>query len=195
MSRNIANHLIWNYGRIVNCKNINGLASVRFVYTNSNLLWGQSTGVTPNYRGFSTRESDTPTPSTISIMPKINALLNDTKKLTPASTNLINNGKSLFRRQWEAFFNWYDEISHTNEVRTAHKQVEELQDKLNQAQQLRRDVSKELNDIRYELQMCYADQANCQKSDPRFLELIRREIEVSENLSEANWNESFCTSE
>lgn len=180
MSRNIANQLIWNYGfgRMASCRRINGLAGARVFNSNYNMSRGQSTSVSIIYRKFSTRESDTTTSA--SILPKINALLNDTKKLTPVSTNIINNSKSLFRRQWEAFFNWYDEISHTNEVRIAHKQVEELQDKLNQAQQLRRDVSKELNDIRYELQMCYADQANCQKGDPRYLELIRREIEASD---------------
>lgn len=109
-------------------------------------------------------------------IPKISAILNEAKKLS-AETN-ITHGKSLIRRQWDAFWNWYDEVSHTNEVRQAHKRVEELQEKLNEAQELRRDVSKELSDIRYELQMCFADQVNCQKGDPRYLELIRREIEV-----------------
>lgn len=104
--------------------------------------------------------------------------MNETKKFGPASRTAIDSGKSLFRRQWDAFFNWYDEVSHTNEVREAHRQVEELQEKLNQAQNLRRDVSKELNNIRYDLQTCFADQANCQKGDPRYLELVRREIEV-----------------
>lgn len=117
--------------------------------------------------------------SSSSMLPKINDLLHETKKLAPASKTMIDSGKSLLRRQWDAFFNWYDEVSHTNEVRDAHRQVDELQDKLNRAQNLRRDVSKELNGIRYELQMCFADQANCHKGDPRYLELVRREIEVS----------------
>lgn len=181
MSKNVANRLVlWQYGfgRMVNYRRINGFAGARILNMNHHHLLsaGKSASVLINCHDFSTRSSDSP--AAPSILPKINALLNDTKKFKPVSTNIISSGKSLFRRQWDAFFNWYDEISHTNEVREAHKQVEELQDRLNQAQHLRRDVSKELNDIRYELQTCYADQANCQKGDPRYLELIRREIEV-----------------
>lgn len=161
------------------------------------MQWGQRTSVSllNTHRKFSSEKpaapvlpSSTPlndTESQSQVLSKIKALLKDCNKFAPASKSMITNGKSLFRRQSDAFFNWYDEISHTNEVREAHKQVEELQDKLNQAQNLRRDVSKELNDIRYELQVCFADQANCPKGDPRYLELIRREIEVRAFLSEA----------
>lgn len=117
--------------------------------------------------------------SVVSTVPKIRELVRQTKQLSMKTTEHIGiKGKSLIAQQWNAFWNWYDEFSHTNEVRMAHKQIEELQEKLNEAQQLRRDVSKELHDIRYELQMCFADQINCQKGDPRYLELIRREIEV-----------------
>ncbi|XP_055312824.1 mitochondrial potassium channel-like [Sitodiplosis mosellana] len=188
MSKNVANQLVCKYGfgRMVNCRRVNGLADTRILNTNyHHLIWGgQSTSFLVNYRDFSTRQPLSS--ATSSVLPKINALLNDTKRFTPVSTNIISGGKSLFRRQWDAFFNWYDEISHTNEVREAHKQVEELQDKLSQAQNLRRDVSKELSDIRYELQTCYADQANCPKGDPRFLELIRREIEISNKEKQKN---------
>lgn len=181
MSRNVANQLMLKYGfgQMASCRTINRLVSAQILNTNYNLLCGQSVSVLVNYRDFSTRQPAPDTSESSTILPKINALLIDTKKLTPVSTNLYTNGKSLFRRQWEAFFNWYDEISHTNEVRNAHKQVEELQEKLSQAQELRRDVSKELSNIRHDLQVCYADQANCSKGDPRYLELIRKEIEVS----------------
>lgn len=190
MFRNIGNQLVWNYGRLAICNRM--ATSTRLISTKNIVLRGYGTTDSINARHFCTKQTDPSLQisSPTSIMPKITALLNETKQFTPVSTNIIGNGKSLFRRQWEAFFNWYDEISHTNEVRLAHKQVEELQDKLNQAQQLRRDVSKELNDIRYELQMCYADQANCQKGDPRFLELIRREIQVRD-ISNENWHQQF----
>lgn len=172
MSRNLSNRLIGNYGHI------------RLVY--GQMYGGQRyNSLNSNYilqnREYSIRNSslDSSSSAASPMLPKINALLNETKKLAPASKIVIDSGRSLFRRQWDAFFNWYDEVSHTNEVRDAHRQVEELQEKLNEAQNLRRDVSKELNGIRYELQMCYADQANCQKGDPRYLELVRREIEVT----------------
>lgn len=200
MSRNVTCRLIWNYGygRIVNYRKVNTFPFKCILNGNQWVLCSQTAGCSIISRKYSTSQSssDGITPSksikapattltgTTLILPKINTLLNETNKLAADTLNnskIIHNGRSLFRRQWDAFFNWYDEISHTNEVREAHKQVENLQDKLSQAQQLRRDVSKELNDIRYELQVCYADQANCQKGDPRYLELIRREIEVSKS--------------
>lgn len=186
MSRNITNRLIGNYGhfRIGFEYRINIQNSLN---PNCTAKWNQRAPCLTSAicREYSIRNStwnSTPSSASTSMSPKINDLLYETKKLEPASRVVLDSGKSLFRRQWDAFFNWYDEVSHTNEVRDAHRQVEELQEKLNQAQNLRRDVSKELNDIRYELQMCYADQANCQKGDPRYLELVRREIEVSYNV-------------
>lgn len=94
------------------------------------------------------------------------------------SQKLLTNGRTLVQHNWDAFSGWYDKFSHTNEVRDAHKHVEALQDKLNEAQQLRREASKDLTDVRYRLQMCYADLANCQKGDPKYLEIIRKEFEV-----------------
>lgn len=183
MLRNIANRSKWNYGAVgavVNYRKYR-LGNANIFALNHCLLSEQRSWILNDRRNYSTRQPPVETSTASStILPKINALISDSNKLAPVSRNIINNSKSLFRRQWEAFFNWYDEISHTNEVREAHKQVEDLQDKLNQAQELRRDVSKQLNDIRYELQTCFADQANCPKGDPRYLELIRREIEVSE---------------
>lgn len=190
MSRNVSNRLIGNYGhiRIVFGQMIGHRYNIQnSLNSNCILQWNRRASYPcislSICREYSIRNSsmDSPTSSTSStpILPKINDLLNETKKLAPASKLVLDSGKSLFRRQWDVFFNWYDEVSHTNEVREAHRQVDDLQDKLSQAQNLRRDVCKELNDIRYELQVCFADQANCQKGDPRYLELVRREIEVS----------------
>lgn len=188
MSRNVTNQLIWisRFGRTVNYRSVHRLPIARISNANQNLFWSQNVAFSMITRDYSTQQSPsdtsarTNTTATSTILPKINTLLSETKLAANQlkSNRIITGGRSLFRRQWDAFFNWYDEISHTNEVREAHKQVESLQDKLSQAQQLRRDVSKELSDIRYELQVCYADQANCAKGDPRYLELIRREIEV-----------------
>lgn len=117
-------------------------------------------------------------------LPDVNQLLSTISHISHTNTlqpaiRIVKSGKSIFDRKWNSFWVWYDEVSHTNEVRDAHKHVEELQEKLNQVQQLRREVSKELNDIRYKLQLCYADLANCQKGEPRYLELIRKEYEVN----------------
>lgn len=183
MSRHLTSRLIGNYGQlrfIIGRSQING-----FDAQSSNIICSlgcvQRVSASLICRDFSIRQTssnDTPSTTPSPVLPKIQALLSEANKFNQVPKDIINNGRSLLRRQWDAFFNWYDEVSHTNEVRLAHKQVEELQDKLSQAQQMRRDVSKELNDIRHELQTCFADQANCQKNDPRYLELIRREIEV-----------------
>lgn len=172
MSKSATNRLIGSNGliRVVVCRNVRNL--------NSNSILRCSTRQSPSANVSTNISASTNTPT--SMTSKINVLLNEMHRSASSSRMmLIDNGKSLLRRQRDAFIAWYDEISHTNEIREAHKQVEHLQDKLNQAQQLRRDVSKDLNDIRYKLQMCYADQVNCHKGDPRYLELIRREIEVS----------------
>lgn len=210
MSRSVTNRLIWSYGigRMVNYRQVHRLHNTHISNVHSNQFWCQNVAISVINRSYSIQQSssDTPTPvspaTTSNILPKINALLSETKVAAKKlkSNKIINNGRSLFRRQWDAFFNWYDEISHTNEVREAHKQVEDLQEKLSEAQHLRRDVSKELNDIRYDLQTCFADQANCPKNDARYLELIRREIEVIKvfffllfrYLSSIDFNKQCC---
>lgn len=205
MSRSVTNRLIYGFGRFIHYRK--GHRFHNAYLSHANQFWCEIPAFSVINRSYSIQQSSTNTPTTSStpsnvnttsnILPKINALLSETKVAATKlkSNRIINNSRSLFRRKWDAFFNWYDEISHTNEVREAHKQVEDLQEKLNEAQHLRRDVSKALNDIRYELQMCYADQANCQKNDPRYLELIRREIEVNfwiwiiESFFENNWKQ------
>lgn len=188
MSRNATARLVGNYGYVrfgfghmVYRLSVQNSLNTNYVVQSNHRVFGIPSTVCREYSIRNSTMDTSPSTTTSPMLPKINALLNETKKLAPASKNVMDSGKSLLRRQWDAFFTWYDEVSHTNEVRDAHKQVEESQDKLNQAQNLRRDVSKELNNIRYELQMCFADQANCQKGDPRYLELVRREIEVKAN--------------
>lgn len=191
MSRFILCHLKGT-NLLINYRTINGF-DVRFLDAKYSGLRFYKTSVFIGCRNFCTQHPNKPQHTVIGShefstdkensssispsKPKISALVSEANKLS-AGTTITVHGKSLLRRQWDAFWNWYDEISHTNEVRQAHKQVEQIQEKLNEAQQLRRDISKELSDTRYELQMCFADQVNCQKGDPRYLELIRREIEV-----------------
>lgn len=102
---------------------------------------------------------------------------------TPNSGFLLNsvpakNSQSIVRNKLNSIYQSYEELSHTNEIRQAHQHVERLQEELKLAQQRRREVAQQLCDIRYELQLCYADLANCNKGEPRYLEIIRREYEV-----------------
>lgn len=78
-------------------------------------------------------------------------------------------------------YKYYDRFSHTDEIREAHEHVERLQEELKETQQKRRDVAKKMNDIRYEIQVCYGELASCQKGESRYLELVRKEYEVSAN--------------
>lgn len=84
-----------------------------------------------------------------------------------------------------SMYQFYDRFSHTNEIREAHEHVERLQEELKETQQKRRDVAKKLNDIRYELQMCYGELASCQKGESRYLELVRKEYDVSAEVGVA----------
>lgn len=72
----------------------------------------------------------------------------------------------------------YEDYSMASDVRHAHSQVEHIQEELRQAQERRRDISKELNGIRHELQLIYADLANCKKGEPRYLEIVRKEYDT-----------------
>lgn len=137
---------------------------------------------TSNYSTNDNNQKRTATSNVLAAsLPKVQSLIHDAHRLmAPMSQKMLSNGRSIIQNRWDIFSDWYDRFSHTNEVREAHKHVEDLQEKLNEAQQLRRETSKELTDIRYKLQMCYADLANCQKGDPKYLEIIRKEFEVKQ---------------
>lgn len=101
------------------------------------------------------------------------------KALSPNRvSSILRVGQQRFNNKLNNIYQSYEELSHTNEVRAAHQHVENLQEELKAAQQQRRDLAKELSDIRYELQLCYADLANCKKGEPRYLELIRKEYDI-----------------
>lgn len=93
-------------------------------------------------------------------------------------SGILRAGQQKFNNKLNNIYQSYEELSHTNEVRAAHQHVERLQDELKVAQQRRRDIAKQLSDMRYELQVCYADLANCKKGEPRYLELIRKEYDI-----------------
>lgn len=97
-------------------------------------------------------------------------------------TNLIQNGQSMVKNKLNSIYSSYEKFSHMDEIREAHQNVENLQEELKIVQQRRREIAKDLNDIRYELQLCYADLANCKKGEPRYLELIRKEYEVNDSI-------------
>lgn len=102
---------------------------------------------------------------------------------SPTSTSsLMKNGRAMVKGKVDSMYQFYDRFSHTNEIREAHEHVERLQEELKETQQKRRDVAKRMNDIRYELQLCYGELASCQKGESRYLELVRKEYEVSARM-------------
>lgn len=120
-----------------------------------------------------------------------NPKLKDDKTSSPSSSNtnqqavsgnalshVLRAGQQRINNKINNIYQSYEELSHTNEVRAAHQHVENLQEELKAAQERRRDIAKQLSDIRYELQLCYADLANCKKGEPRYLELIRKEYDI-----------------
>lgn len=96
----------------------------------------------------------------------------------PSTTSNTNQVHSLLKKKLDSMYQYYDRFSHTNDIREAHEHVERLQDELEAAQHRRRDIVKQLNAIRHEIQMCYAELVNCQKGEPRYLEIVRKEYEV-----------------
>lgn len=87
-------------------------------------------------------------------------------------------GEAIFQRQVDLFFGWYDHVTHTNEIRDAHRKVDDIQEKLNRAYTQRHEMNKDLNHLREKLQCCYADLAHYQRTDPKYMELLRQEIDV-----------------
>lgn len=105
----------------------------------------------------------------------------------PTPSSLVKNSQSLVQNRLNALYQHYDRFSHTNEIREAHEHVERLQEELKATQQKRRDVAKQMNDVRYELQVCYGELASCQKGEPRYLELVRKEYEVSATTQQTDF--------
>lgn len=99
----------------------------------------------------------------------------------PLTSSYIKNGQTFVRNKVNQMYQVFDRFSHTNEIREAHEHVERLQEELISTQQKRRDLAKQLNDIRYDIQVCYGELASCQKGESRYLELVRKEYEVSGN--------------
>lgn len=101
----------------------------------------------------------------------------------PSTSSYIKHGQTLVKDKVNSMYQFYDRFSHTNEIREAHEHVERLQEELKETQQKRREVAKRINDIRYELQVCFGELASCQKGEPRYLELVRKEYEVNANAN------------
>lgn len=113
----------------------------------------------------------------------LSAASGDSSPTPSTPSSLVKNGQSLVQNKLNSLYQHYDRFSHTNEIREAHEHVERLQEELKATQQKRRDVAKQMNDVRYELQVCYGELASCQKGEPRYLELVRKEYEVSANTA------------
>lgn len=172
------------------CRIVRGIGLNRTIFGESTTLFAQRSNrcAVYCYATYSSNSTNnqkrTNSLSTLSTsLPKVQSWIQDANHLmAPMSKKFLLNGRSMIERRWAALSDWYDKFSHTNEIREAHIHVENLQEKLNEAQQLRRETSKELTDIRYQLQMCYADLANCQKGESKYLEIIRKEFEVRQDI-------------
>lgn len=117
--------------------------------------------------------------SSSSVSPLIDSLKGKKNKILLKSRQTIYTSEALIQRNIDGFFNWYDNVTHTNEIREAHRKVDDLQDKLSQAQLSRREVLKELHGLRNELQRCSNELNKCQRGEPRYIELMTREFEVN----------------
>lgn len=102
----------------------------------------------------------------------------------PPIRTIIQNGQSLVKDKVNSVYQYIDRFSRTNEIREAHEHVERLQEELIEIQQKRREVANKMTDIRYDIQMLYGELSNCQKGEPRYLDLVRKEYEVSANAIE-----------
>lgn len=102
----------------------------------------------------------------------------------PPIRNIIQNGQSLVKAKINSVYQYIDRFSRTNEIREAHEHVERLQEDLIEIQQKRREIGKEITDTHYDIQMLYGELASCQKGEPRYLDLVRKEYEVSANATE-----------
>lgn len=87
-------------------------------------------------------------------------------------------GEAILQRQVDLFFSWYDNVTHTNEIRDAHRKVDEIQEKLNRAYTIRHEMNIDLNHLREKLQNCHAELAHYQRTDPKYMERLRQEIDV-----------------
>lgn len=105
--------------------------------------------------------------------------VNETKSIIFLnSRKTFYTGQAILQRQVDLFFSWYDHVTHTNEIRDAHRKVDEIQEKLNRAYTKRHKMNIDLNHLRDKLQNCHADLAHYQRTDPKYMELIRQEIDV-----------------
>lgn len=90
-----------------------------------------------------------------------------------------NASGDLLKKKWNEAYSFYEQFSHMDEVREAHDKVVDIQNALQQAQQRRTDLLHELNFVRKEQKMLHGEMANCSRSDIRYLDLVKLEIEVS----------------
>lgn len=112
---------------------------------------------------------------------------NDTQQNEPQVTNRdkFNNVKTeiepYFKRKIGEVYTIYEQLSGMDEVRMAQDKVIIIQDQLKDAQNQRREFIQELSQIRKELQSLHTEILNCGRGESRYLDLVKREIDVSIN--------------
>lgn len=84
-----------------------------------------------------------------------------------------------FRKKIGEVYTIYEKLSGMDEVRMAQDKVINIQDQLNDAQNKRRSFIQELSQIRKELQSLHSEILNCGRGESRYLDLVKKEIDVS----------------
>lgn len=91
----------------------------------------------------------------------------------------LNTYSQQFESKWIDALSIYETFTHAAELRKSHEKINEIQNRLLQAQQRRIDILTQLTISRQEHQIIQDELANCTRSQDRYLGLVRLEIDVS----------------
>lgn len=135
------------------------------------------------YSSDDTQKRKTSVLSIKSTIPLMDSLNGTQHRIIQNSRQAVNTTGAIVHKKLDGFFVWYDDVTHRTDVLDAHKKLDEIQDKLNRTQNLRREVFMQLNTLNNELQSCYDDLRFCQRGEKRYSELIHKETEVILNVA------------
>lgn len=105
--------------------------------------------------------------------------LKETQDLKDKVNSIKTDFEPYFKRKIGAVYTIYEQLSGMDEVRMAQDKVIIIQDELKEAQNQRREFIQDLSQIRKELQALHTEILNCGRGESRYLDLVKREINVS----------------
>lgn len=115
----------------------------------------------------------------------IDPALTDQQELALSRANIVKNlgiykyAQPYITRKVNEVYTLYERISGLDEVKDAQNRVYKIQDMVKDAQDRKRDLVHQLGLVRSELKQLHQDIMNCQRGESRYLDLIKKEIEVS----------------